>query len=126
MKRRLLVVEDEQSTRRLLEYLLQAHYDVMCVKNGKEATDWLEAGNCVDVIITDIEMPMMGGLELIESLKSQPLLDQIPIIVLSSEDPKDLQQKLGVLEVEAFLEKPVQPRSLFWKVEKSLGRPVSS
>lgn len=125
MKRRLLVVEDEPSTRRLLAYLLQAHYEVTCVNNGREATDWLNDGNRADVIITDIEMPKMGGVELIRSLKSQPLLDQIPVIVLSSEKLEYLQHKLGTFEVEAFLEKPVQPRSLFWRVEESLGKLVT-
>ena len=118
------MVEDEPSTQRLLEYLLRAHYEVVCMDDGREATNWLEAGNSADVIITDIEMPEMSGLELIMNLKCQPMLDQIPVIVLSSEDPEHLQQQLGAFKVAAFLEKPVQPRSLFWRVEESLGKLV--
>lgn len=124
MKRQLLVVEDEQSTRRLLEFLLAPYYEVVCKCNGSDALRWLSEGNSTDVIITDYEMPEMNGVELITAIRKSARLYDISVIVLSSEETDVLNTQFGHLDVKAFLNKPVDPKSLFWRVEESLGRLV--
>ncbi len=124
MKRQLLVVDDEQSTRRLLEFLLTPYYEVVCKCNGSDALRWLDAGNRVDVIITDYEMPEMNGVELITAIRKSARLYDMSVIVLSSEESESLNTQFSDLEVKAFLNKPVDPKSLFWRVEESLGRLV--
>ncbi len=122
MKRQLLVVDDDQSTRRLLEFLLEPYYKVACVNNGSEALNWLREGNDVDVIITDYEMPVMNGVELLGEMKRCSRFQGIPVIVISSQKMDDLFIKFDPLDVSAFLKKPVEPQTLFWRVEESLSR----
>lgn len=125
MKRQLLVVDDEQSTRRLLKFLLEPYYQVVCVCNGSEALAWLKEGNAADVLITDCEMPVMNGVELVTEIRKSSLLKDLSVIVLSSERPSKLNELFDRLEVKAFLNKPVEPKSLFWRVEESLGKLAS-
>lgn len=124
MKRQLLVVDDEQSTRKLLEFLLVPYYEVVCKCNGSDALRWLNEGNSADVIITDYEMPEMNGVELVTAIRKSTRLYDMSVIVLSSEEPDALNTRFSHLEVMAFLNKPVDPKSLFWRVEESLGRLV--
>ncbi|OEK01220.1 hypothetical protein BFP97_06715 [Roseivirga sp. 4D4] len=124
MKRQLLVVDDEQSSRRLLEFLLAPYYEVVCMSNGSDALKWLNEGNSADVIITDYEMPEMNGVELVTAIRKSARLYDMSVIVLSSEAPNALNTQFSHLEVKAFLTKPVDPKSLFWRVEESLGQLV--
>lgn len=124
MKKRVLVVEDELGNRRLLEYLLKEHYETAAVTNGKAAVEWLKEGNPVDLIITDIEMPVMNGLELIASLKATRQYARIPVVILSDVDEEILKERLDGYQAQRILRKPVQPKTLYWKVEESLKRTV--
>ena len=123
MKRRILIVEDELGARRLLEYLLGAYYQVTAVTNGKEAIHWLDDGNEVDLIITDIEMPVMTGLEMVTYMSEVPVYSAIPYILVSSRDKSTVVKELGADEVN-YLNKPLQPKTLYWKVEEVLTRAV--
>jgi len=119
MKRRILIVEDELGARRLLEYLLGAYYQVTAVTNGKEAIHWLDDGNKVDLIITDIEMPVMTGLEMVTYMSEIPVYCEIPYILVSSREKSTVVKELGSDKVN-YLNKPLQPKTLYWKVEEVL------
>ena len=125
MKRRILIVEDELGARRLMEYLLGAYYQVASVTNGKEAIHWLDEGNEVDLIITDIEMPRMTGLEMVSYMKKVPLYSMIPYILVSSRDRASVLKEWQTTSEVDFLNKPLQPKTLYWKVEEVLARSVS-
>lgn len=122
--KRILIVEDDLSTRKLIEYLLQPHYEIMSASNGVEAKTILINEKLPDLIITDIEMPKMDGVELISELQNGGELSAIPIMVLSGNEPESLQEQLAGFGVNAFLKKPVQPKTLFWRVEECLGKLV--
>ena len=123
MKRRILIVEDELGARRLLEYLLSAYYQVTAVTNGREAIQWLDDGNRVDLIITDVEMPVMTGLEMVAYMSGIPVYSEIPYILVSSKDKSTVVKELGADEVN-YLNKPLQPKTLYWKVEEVLANAV--
>ena len=79
---RILVVDDEESMRRFLGILLEKEgYAVTCLASGEEAVRNLEGGGC-DLLITDLRMPGMTGLELLE--KAQTLDPALPVIVLTA------------------------------------------
>ncbi|OEK04331.1 response regulator [Roseivirga misakiensis] len=120
----LLIIEDELTTRRLLTYLLEPYYFVHCVEDGMKAKAWLTAGNRPDLIITDIEMPMMNGLELIDLLKSKSRLRSIPVIVMSSLNEKSAKAQKVISGVGVFLQKPIEPKVLFWRIEQMLAQTV--
>ena len=123
MKRRILIVEDELGARRLMEYLLGAYYQVSAVTNGKEAIHFLDEGNEVDLIISDIEMPIMTGLEMVTYMRDMPVYSEIPFILVSSRDKSAVETALGYQEVN-YINKPLQPKTLYWKVEEVLTRAV--
>ena len=125
MKRRILIVEDELGARRLMEYLLSAYYQVASVTNGREAIHWLDEGNEVDLIITDIEMPLMTGLEMVTYMEKVPVYSMIPYIVVSSRDRDSVLEEWQPKTEVNFLNKPLQPKTLYWKVEEVLTKSVS-
>lgn len=120
MESRLLIVDDELATRRLLTYLLKPHYKVFCAGDGREAKIWLDEGNKVDLLITDVQMPIMDGFELIESIENDLEYNALPIIVLSSLPEADLKKRLQESRVDTFLSKPIDPKILFWRIDQTL------
>lgn len=126
MESRLLIVDDDLSTRRLLTYLLEPHYDVYCAGHGAEAKSWLDAGNQVDLILTDIEMPVMDGIAFIERLEKESKYNHVPIIIISSQNEEDINERIDKLLVDAILKKPIEPKTLFWKIEQVLAQTVIS
>jgi CheY-like chemotaxis protein len=78
-----LVVDDSMLVRHTVcRYLEERGFEVESATNGREALDLL-AGIRPDLIVTDMQMPVMGGCELIAALKSSPETAKIPIVVLS-------------------------------------------
>lgn len=120
MKKRVLIVEDELGSRILIERLLSKRYQVTALANGLEALNWLNAGNVADVVITDIDMPYMSGIDLIYKMENTPFHRQIPIIVLSGESPEELENLRGSEAVEAVLSKPFNLKTLHYNIETSL------
>jgi len=101
MGKTVLVVEDERMSRRLVKAVLEKQ-GVHCLEaaNGQEALDLLSAYSC-DLIVTDMQMPIMNGLELIKVVRGRERTagdTQIPIVILSAEkgDMVDAAMQLGV------------------------------
>jgi CheY-like chemotaxis protein len=96
-----LVVDDEESICELLALMLEEKYEVLKAYNGKEALLIIKQ-QPVALVITDIMMPYMDGMELLEALKTNPATQHIPVILTSAADfPKN-----EVLRAEAYLTKP--------------------
>ena len=84
MKATILVVDDALETRNLLKFILeQEGYGIVLSSNGREAASLLESFK-PDLIIADLVMPKMGGIDLIKSIRSRPELAVTPIIVISA------------------------------------------
>lgn len=108
---RVLIVDDEVGTGYALKLLLEVDgYHVLLAADGDEA--WrLACADPPDFLITDIFMPRMNGLELIQKLKRQPRLFDLPIIVISSAEQSELEYACE-LGARAALQKPIQYESL--------------
>ncbi len=70
----ILLVDDEIAVLKLLEFILKKDYDLVIHHNGLEAISWMDAGNMPDLIISDLEMPYVDGLDFVRSLKNEWLL----------------------------------------------------
>jgi two-component system chemotaxis sensor kinase CheA len=80
-----LVVDDQFTVRELQRSILEASgYRVRAARDGREAWELLSAGEDVDVVVTDIEMPEMDGLELLESVRRLPERASLPVVVVTS------------------------------------------
>jgi len=122
MKPKILVVDDEQDAIDLIEYNLQAAgYRVMTASDGLEAVQKTRASN-PDVIVLDLMIPELDGLEVCKILRRDPATAAIPIIMLTAK-ASELDRVLG-LEIGAddYVTKPFSPRELVLRVKKQLQR----
>ena len=115
-----LIVDDEKPIRDLVSEILSDRYRVLQASNGKEAVELISHG-LPDLVITDISMPEMDGIELCRYLKENEITRNIPIVFLSF--LSDIQNEIGSYETggEAFIPKPFYPRHLTAVVNKILS-----
>ena len=115
-----LVVEDTADLRGLLEVRLRKEgHRVLSASSGEEALTLLAGRKAPDVIVLDVVMPGMSGLELHAALGRDPALAQVPVIFLSSRiQPGDIEagRELGA----TYLTKPVVISALFGAIQKAL------
>lgn len=103
-----LVVDDEPELRELLsEWLILNDYDVVTAKSGEEALDVL-ATRAIDLVVTDVTMPGLSGVELCAHIKSDPALAFTPVVILTA--LSDLNARVAGLAAGAddFFTKPIQ------------------
>ncbi|MEM9089851.1 MAG: hybrid sensor histidine kinase/response regulator [Cyanobacteria bacterium P01_F01_bin.53] len=85
-KGRVLVVEDSMTVREMERQLLQNHgYDVDVAVNGMEGWNTVRSGD-YDLVVSDVDMPRMNGIELVQHIKDHPQLKQLPVIIVSYKD----------------------------------------
>ncbi|MFW9598825.1 MAG: response regulator [Paludibacter sp.] len=121
MKKKILIVDDRTEFRRLTKSILSTNYQVESAQNGVEAMALLQNGQFEpDLIVTDLIMPVMGGKDFLEQLKSSGVYKNIPVIVLSSIDKSDEKIKLIKMGADDYLEKPYNPAELIVRIEKLL------
>ena len=116
-----LVVEDSPMMRQLLVFALSR------VKNLKvtEADDGVDglrklAGNKYDLILTDINMPIMDGLKLVKRVRSDPMHKETPIIIITTEGSTEDRQRALQLGANAYITKPIQAPQVIAKVKELL------
>jgi DNA-binding response OmpR family regulator len=120
MKKKILIVDDKSEFRRLTKTILQSQYEVESAKNGIDALSILQNGYNPDLIVSDLLMPVLGGKDFLEQLKSSGLFKDIPVIILSSIDKSDEKIKLIKLGASDYLEKPYNPAELLVRIENIL------
>lgn len=119
VRKKILVVEDDVSTQKLVDFHLKDIYDVKVVSDGWEAIDMLNQGLDCDLILTDVEMPELNGLKMMEILDDIPGLNQIPVIVMSSILKDSLELNLDLSNYYGFLQKPIVPDEMYLKIEEA-------
>lgn len=118
MAKSVLVVDDCGTTRRLISLLLKGKgYNSIHAQNGLDALEKL-AVNEVDVVITDLNMPLMDGLELIKTLRQDEKYKQLPIIMVSTESAEMDKKMAKDLGASTYIVKPVTQDRLVYEIEK--------
>jgi DNA-binding response OmpR family regulator len=120
MEKTILLVDDNKDILDFLSRDLRAEYVIFTAKNGKEGLDIIEQ-HSIQLIISDIKMPVMDGFEFCYQLKSSLNCSHIPIILLTAKNT--LQSKIQGLEVgaDAYIEKPFSPEHLKAQIKNLLG-----
>ncbi|MEI7895639.1 MAG: response regulator [bacterium] len=120
MRHKILIIDDEQTMRLLLEKFLSKNYDVVAKKDGKEALEWLEE-NLPDLIISDIQMPNMDGYDFLTMLRKRGFTKHTPVIMLSGASEKS-EDRVRCYQAGAqdYLTKPFSPVELTELVKKNL------
>ena len=118
MSRHVLVVEDQEDNRRIVRDLfLSAGYQVSEATNGEEALSMAEE-LVPDLIIMDVQLPLLDGHEATRRLKENPDLKSIPVIIVTSYALSGDEQKARQAGGDAYLSKPVSPTVLLTKVRE--------
>jgi DNA-binding response OmpR family regulator len=120
--KKILVVDDKSSISNLLVQFLNKQYTVNTKEDGLEALTWIQEGNIPDLVITDLQMPNMDGVELIKRRKESGYFKDIPIFVLSSKDSSADRVQCLKLGAEDYIVKPFNPEELLIRIEKILQR----
>ena len=121
-KFRCLIVEDSPTMRQLIVFALKRLPELEIV----EASDGVDAlkklpGQKTDLVLTDINMPVMDGLKLVSLMKSNPLYKDIPVVIITTEGAAEDRDKGLALGARAYLPKPIQTNSLLKTVREILG-----
>lgn len=112
MGEKILVVEDNPQNMRLIEMTLSAkNYILLKVTSGEDALD-LVGRERPDLIIMDMQLPGMSGLEVVRKLRGAPLFRQIPIIGLTAYAMKGDREKVLEAGCNLYLSKPINTREL--------------
>ncbi|WP_430931339.1 hybrid sensor histidine kinase/response regulator transcription factor [Saccharicrinis sp. 156] len=114
-----LVVEDDMELKQYLINLLNEHYYVKSAENGKQALEMIELEN-PDMIVTDLMMPEMDGLEMTQRIKSGLDTCHLPLIMLTAKSTQE--QKIEGIETgaDAYIEKPFSPEYLLVRIRRLL------
>lgn len=111
-KKQILVVDDDLSILKLLNFILEKDYNVVIKTSGIEAFKWLEEGNYPELIISDLEMPYFNGTSFIRNLKISGFYRDTPVIVLSGAVDIKEQVENMLYAVEGYINKPFNPTIL--------------
>lgn len=111
----IMIVDDSEIIRGVLTRCISMVQipceEILEAVNGKIALEVLEE-NCPDIILTDINMPVMNGVEFISKLKSNEEFQDIPVVVVSTEGSETRIQELMDQGVSGYLRKPFTPESI--------------
>ncbi|MGV3508056.1 MAG: response regulator transcription factor [Sphingobacteriaceae bacterium] len=115
---KVLVIEDEELMIKALEFRLKKDgYEVYLARDGSQGIEMLNSST-YDLVITDIMMPFVSGLEVVSYIKSHPIMKDTPVIVLSSIGLERVVTEAFELGAEDFMTKPFNLGELVVRVKK--------
>jgi CheY-like chemotaxis protein len=121
-KANILIVDDHEAMRFLLGLTLRNQFDVVIKKDGLEALAWLSTGNIPDLIVLDMQMPRLNGIEFLKQIRTSGMFRDIPVLLVSANDNhEDIAASHG-LGIVDFIRKPFDPVSLNEKVLNVLNQ----
>lgn len=116
-----MIVDDAVSIRGLASMTLEnAGYGVIEARDGREALALLRSHR-VNLVITDVNMPNMGGIELVRALKADPAHRFIPVVILTKETAPELKGAGRAAGARAWVTKPFTPRTILSVTRKIIG-----
>ncbi len=121
MGKTIMTVDDSASVRQMVSFTLrEAGYQVIEAVDGKDALSKLN-GSSINMVITDLNMPNMDGIELITKLRATPACKFVPIVMLTTESQPQKKQEGKVAGATGWIVKPFKPDQLLAVIKKVLG-----
>lgn len=118
-KKRILVVDDNAMLLRNMKYLLEERYLVSVAASGSQALNSIKK-NKPDLILLDVEMPGMSGVELLEIIRADEFMKDIPVIFLTANADSDVVTEVAKLKPQGYTLKPPVRAKLLEIIEKVL------
>ncbi len=120
--RKAVIADDEIHIVQVVSIKLRNNgFDCITADNGEQAFE-LAKSELPDIVVTDCQMPVMTGLELIESLRNEPTTANMPVIMLTAREFEIDEELKSRLNISACLSKPFSPRELLEKIESVLNQ----
>jgi two-component system chemotaxis response regulator CheY len=118
--RKILIVDDAVSMRQMVSFTLkQGGYEVVEAEHGRDALNKLQ-NNTVDLIITDLNMPVMDGITLIQNVRKMPSMKSKPILMLTTEGLAAKKEQGKAAGATGWIVKPFDPDKLLQTLAKVL------
>jgi two-component system, cell cycle response regulator DivK len=118
MTKRILVVEDQEDNRAILrDLLVHAGYEVIEAPDGAQALT-AATSHRPDLILMDIQLPILDGYEATRRIKTDPSLKHIPVIVITSYALSGDETRARAAGCDAYVAKPYSPRALLAKIRE--------
>lgn len=119
--KRALIVDDSRSMRQMVSFTLKgAGFELLEAENGQDALTKLK-GQKVNVIITDLNMPVMDGIEFIRTARTTPEARFLPILILTTESQQEKKVEAKAAGATGWIVKPFQPEKLLQTLQKVMG-----
>lgn len=119
----ILIADDSIIIRKMIAKILQISGldigEIYFAENGIQALDQLKA-KWIDIVFADINMPEMNGIEMIEQMYKEDLLNSIPVVIISTEHSRERIEALKAIGVKAYVRKPFIPEEFSSLVKKLL------
>ena len=121
-QRHVLVADDEPHIGRIIKMKLeQGPFRVTLAYDGQEAVDLLEANHDIDLVLLDLMMPNLSGLDVLARIRSTDRLKHLPCIILTAAGQEAQHQKAMELGATEFLTKPFSPKKLYARTAELAG-----
>ena len=121
MAQRILAVDDSNSMRQMVAFTLTgAGYEVMEAADGQKAFD-IAKNNNFDLVLSDVNMPLMDGIQLVKELRKLPAFKFTPILMLTTEAGKEKKMQGKQAGATGWIVKPFNPEQLLGTVKRVLG-----
>lgn len=118
MAKTIMVVDDSASLRQVVSIALSgAGYEVIEACDGKDALGKLD-GKKINLIVSDVNMPVMDGISMVKEIKQMPKYKFVPIIMLTTESKDEMKQAGKEAGVRAWVVKPFKPEQMLDAVSK--------
>lgn len=116
----ILIIEDNQFNHELIDYLLkEAGYATSSTWDGKDGLDTMR-NTSIDLILCDLQMPVMNGYEVIRAVKSDTELKSIPIVAVTASSMSGDSEKVIASGFDGYISKPIEPRTFVQQIEAFL------
>ena len=117
-----LVVEDNKTVRSIVrDLLVHIGAEVIAVENGKQALEHILEKAPIDLIITDVRMPEMDGIQLLKELQKIERLERCPVIVLTGSDDKETKEQCLALGASDYTIKPIVQDDFIVRIRHFIG-----
>lgn len=116
----ILVVEDNEELLSMLAKLFSQKYNVVKAFNGKDAVNKLSSDNTIDIVVTDMMMPIMDGVELTRTIHSNPATNTLPVVMLTAKRDDEDRAEAYRAGADAYITKPFNTSVLLARVENLL------
>ena len=118
---KILIVDDDKTTRKLLSlYLKGSGFEVVTAENGLNALEKL-GSDTFQLVLTDLNMPYMDGIEFLKAMKSNPGTSHIPALMLTTETDEEERQRAISAGADGYLSKPVTSEVVAAKIRQMIS-----